>query len=159
MTYAIVPPNLHDMFKTINSRLVKLETTGPGLGIEPVTDIGSAFGGTTNVDLLTAPIVFYTSSATANGTLNFRGSSNVPLDNIIQPNQAITCAVIVTNGLTAYYPTAFTIDGSTPYKTVWANGTAPASGTANGEDVYSFTFTKLTSDPHWHMRAQVVSYA
>ncbi len=58
--------------------------------------------------------------------------------------QAITVAVLVTNGSTAYTPTVFQVDGSavTPK---WNGGSAPAAGNANSIDSYTFTIIKTAS--------------
>jgi len=165
-----LPPNLFDYFSNMNQRLRKLESAWDGSSIELTNLKSTGFGGSINFDLIAAPILFFQGNSTANGTLNFRASAPssvnggastnpVPLSDIVKVGEAITCAVIIKNGSTPYYPTSLTIDGSAPSTIVWAGGTAPTSGTANAEDVYGFTFTKLTSTPTWHCRAQVVSYA
>ena len=60
---------------------------------------------------------------------------------------------MVTNGSTAYYPTAFQIDGVsvTPK---WSGGTAPSSGNANTIDVYTFTIIKTASATYTVLGAQ-----
>ena len=56
----------------------------------------------------------------------------------------MTVAFLVTNGGTAYYPTAFQVDGSsvTPK---WSGGTAPSSGNTSAIDSYTFTIVKTAS--------------
>jgi hypothetical protein len=58
--------------------------------------------------------------------------------------QAVTIALLVTCGSTAYYPNAMTIDGSsvTPK---WQGGTAPSSGYASAVNVYVYTIIKTAS--------------
>ena len=45
------------------------------------------------------------------------------------------------NGATAYYPTAFNVDGSAVVPK-WLGGTAPSSGNINSNDVYVYTIRK-----------------
>jgi hypothetical protein len=164
-----LPPNLFDYFNTMNQRLRKLESAWDGSNIELVNIQTTGFGGAIDFDLMAAPILFFTGNSTANGTINFRASAPssvnngtstnpVPLSDIVKVGEAITCAVIITNVSTGYYPTALTIDGIAPALTVWASG-VPTFGSAHSENVYSFTLTKLNSTPLWHCRAQVVTYA
>jgi hypothetical protein len=55
--------------------------------------------------------------------------------------QALTVVFLVTNGATAYYNNALTIDGSsvTPK---YQGGTAFSSGNASSIDAYSYTIVK-----------------
>lgn len=158
MSYVNLPDNLRDMYYNLSDRISKLETIGQGNTlIEPV-NLAGAFSGSKNINLLSYPVWFYNTNATGNGTLNFRGNSSVALNDIIQVGTSVTCAVIITNGSTGYYPTAFTVDGSSFTKIVWIDG-APSSGNANSEDAYVFTITKLSTTPTWHCRANRVTYA
>jgi hypothetical protein len=101
----------------------------------------TAATGTIPLDTLTSGILYYTSNATANWTLNVRGSSGATLNNSLTTNDSITVVFFVTNGATPYYQTGFQIDGAsvTPK---WQNATAPAAGNANSIDIYSFTIVK-----------------
>jgi hypothetical protein len=58
--------------------------------------------------------------------------------------QSVTVVFRNTNGATAYYASAFQIDGSavTPK---WQGGTAPTAGNASSIDAYSFVITKTAS--------------
>lgn len=102
--------------------------------------------GTINFDAVTQGVLYYTSNASGNWTLNVRGDSGTTLSSILAVGDSLTVAFIVTNGGTAYYQTAFQIDGSsvTPK---WSGGTAPTSGNASSIDVYSFTIVKTAATP------------
>jgi hypothetical protein len=54
---------------------------------------------------------------------------------------SITVSLLVTNGSTAYYASAYQIDGNavTPK---WSGGTAPTAGNASSVDLYSFNIVK-----------------
>ena len=101
----------------------------------------TAATGTVNLDVLTSGILYYTSNATGNWTLNVRGSASTSLNSILTTNDSITVVFFATNGATPYYGNAFTIDGAsiTPK---WQNGTAPSAGNANSIDIYSYTIVK-----------------
>jgi len=104
----------------------------------------TAATGTIDVDTVTSTAVYYTSDASANWTFNFRGDGSTSLDSVLTTGDSITVAFAVTNGATAYYPSAFQVDGSavTPK---WQGGTAPAAGNASSVDVYVFTVVKTAS--------------
>jgi hypothetical protein len=102
--------------------------------------------GTINFDAVTQGVLYYTSSASANWTLNIRGNSTTTLNSILAVGDTITVNFLVTNGATAYYQTGFQLDGSS--QTIrWSGGTAPAAGNASSTDAYSFTIVKTAATP------------
>ena len=113
---------------------------------ERTTVSATAATGTVHFDAVTQGVLYYTTNASANWTLNVRGSSGATLDSILTTGDAITVSFLVTNGSTAYYQTAFNIDGSavTPK---YSGGTAPASGNASSIDVYTYTIVKTAATP------------
>jgi hypothetical protein len=113
---------------------------------ERTTVSATAATGTVNFDASTQGILYYTTNASGNWTLNVRAASGITLDSILAVGDAITVNFLVTNGSTAYYQTAFNIDGSavTPK---YSGGTAPASGNASSIDVYTYTIIKTAATP------------
>ena len=111
---------------------------------EVVTVSATAATGTINFDITTQSVLYYTSNASANWTVNFRGSSGTSLNTLMSTGQSMTAAFLVTQGATAYYNSALQIDGSsvTPK---WQGGSAPTFGNANGIDVYLYTIIKTAS--------------
>ena len=112
---------------------------------EDVTIAATAAGSAThNFDVVTQSVLYYTASATGNFTLNIRGNSSTTLDSLLESGEAITVVFLITNGATAYYHSALTIDGSsvTPK---WQGGTAPSSGNTSSIDSYSYTIIKTGS--------------
>lgn len=111
---------------------------------ETVTIAATAATGTVNVDINTSTVHYYTSNASADWTFNFRGDGSTTLDSMLATGESITVAFLVTNGGTAYYPTAFTVDGSsvTPK---WQGGSAPSAGNATSVDAYVFSIVKTGS--------------
>jgi len=112
--------------------------------MERATVTATAATGTINFDAITQPVLFYTSNASANWTVNLRGSSGVSLNSMMATGQSLTVAFLVTQGSTAYYNSAVQIDGSavTPR---WQGGSAPTAGNASGVDVYTYTVIKTGS--------------
>jgi len=109
---------------------------------EDVNIVASAATGTINFNVGTASIWYYTTNATANHTLNFRYSATVSLNTFMNTGDSLTVVWLNTNGATAYYPSAFQIDGSSVTPKVPAAITA---GNASSIDAYSFTIVKTAS--------------
>jgi len=111
---------------------------------EVTTISATAATGTINFDVTTQSVLYYTTSASANWTVNVRANSSTSLDTLMSTGQAITVVFLVTQGSTAYYNNALTIDGSsvTPK---YQGGTAWSSGNASGIDAYSYTIVKTGS--------------
>jgi hypothetical protein len=111
---------------------------------EVTTVSATAATGTINYDATTQSVLYYTTNASANWTVNFRASSGTSLDTLMSTGQAITLVFLVSQGATAYYNNAVTIDGAsvTPK---YQGGTAWSSGNASGIDAYSYTIVKTGS--------------
>jgi hypothetical protein len=112
--------------------------------LEKATISATAATGTINYDALTQAVLYYTSNASANWTLNLRGSSGVALSTMMAVGQSLTVVFLVTNGATPYYASAHQIDGSsiTPK---WVSGTAPSVGNASAIDIYTYTAIRTAS--------------
>lgn len=111
---------------------------------ETATISATAATGTINYDITTQSVLYYTSNASANWTVNFRASSGTSLNTAMSTGQAITVAFLVTQGSTAYYNSAVQVDGAsvTPK---YQGGTAWSAGNASGIDVYTYTIIKTGS--------------
>ena len=111
---------------------------------EVTTVSATAATGTINYDVTTQSVLYYTTSASANWTVNVRGNGTTSLNTLMSTGQAVTVVFLVTQGATAYYNNAFTIDGNsvTPK---YQGGTAWTSGNASGIDAYSYTIVKTGS--------------
>jgi hypothetical protein len=115
-----------------------------GMMLETATITASAPASTTNYDVLTQTVQYYTTNNANNFTLNIRGNSGTSLNSSMTTGQALTFALLVTNGSTAYYPNVIQIDGST-VTPKWQNGASITSGYTNSTDVYVFTVIKTAS--------------
>lgn len=111
---------------------------------ETTTVSATAATGTINYDALTQVVLYYTTNASGNFTVNFRGNSGTSLDSVMSTGQSLSATFLVTNGSTAYYNSAVTVDGSsvTPK---WQGGTAPTSGNASSIDSYTYVIIKTGS--------------
>lgn len=123
--------------------------------------VASAATGTININFLTAGVWYYTTNASANHTINFRGDASNTLNSLLATGDAITVGWVINNGTTAYYPTTIQIDGSsvTPK---WLNNSAPPSSSqANqtaGIDAFTFTIVKTASTPTYTVLGSWAQY-
>ena len=111
---------------------------------EPATVSATASTGTINFDITTQSVLYYTTNASGNFTLNFRASSGTSLNTLMATGDSICVSFLCTNGATAYYNSAVTVDGSsvTPK---YQGGTAWTSGNASSIDSYNFVIFKTGS--------------
>lgn len=113
---------------------------------EVATVSATAATGTINYDVTTQSVLYYTSNASANWTVNLRGSSGTSMNTLLSTGQSITVAFLVTQGSPAYYNSSVQVDGTgTGVTTKWQGGTAPSSGNTSSIDVYTYTVIKTGS--------------
>jgi hypothetical protein len=112
--------------------------------LETATVSATAATGTINYDAITQSVLYYTTDASGNFTVNFRGDGTTSLDTLMATGESISSTFLVTNGATAYYNSAVNVDGSavTPK---WQGGTAPTAGNASSIDVYTYVIVKTAS--------------
>lgn len=125
---------------------------------ERTTVSATAATGTVNLDAVTQGVLYYTSNASANWTLNVRGNSSTTLSSLLAVGDSITVVFMVTQGSTAYYATAFQVDGNavTPK---WQGGTAPSAGNASSIDAYVYTIIKTAATPTYTVFASQTRFA
>ena len=118
---------------------------------EKVTVTAVATTGTTNFDFLTQAVLYHTTTATGQFTLNLRGSSSTTLNNMLSVGESVTGAFLNTNS--TFYVSTITIDGSSTNVTLeYQGGSAPTSGNA-GIDAYTFTAIKTSTTPAYTILA------
>jgi hypothetical protein len=112
--------------------------------LETATISATAATGTIAYDVTTQSVLYYTTNASANWTVNFRGSSGTSLNTIMATGESLSVTFLVTQGSTAYYNSAIQVDGSsvTPK---WQGGTAPTTGNASSIDSYTYVILKTGS--------------
>ena len=125
--------------------------------LEVATISATAATGTIQYDVTTQSVLYYTSNASGNFTLNFRGSTGTPLNTIMSTGESLSVTFLVTNSSPAYYNNAVTIDGNsvTPK---WQGGTAPTSGNASSIDAYTYVIFK-TGNAAFTVLASVTKFA
>lgn len=125
--------------------------------LETATISATAATGTINYDVTTQSVLYYTTNASGNFTVNFRGSSGTSLNTIMATGESLSATFLVTNGSTAYYNSAVTIDGNsvTPK---WQGGSAPTSGNASSIDSYTYVIIK-TGSATFTVLASVTKFA
>ena len=112
---------------------------------EVATISATAATGTINYDITTQSVLYYTSNASANWTVNFRASSGTSLNTAMSTGQSVTVAFLVTQGATAYYNNVVQVDGTTSGVTTRWIGGAPTAGNASGIDSYRYVIIKTGS--------------
>jgi len=128
---------------TLNGTSSATALTTPNI-LEVDTISATAATGTINYDVTTQSVLYYTSNASGNWTLNFRGSSGTSLNTVMATGESLSATFLVTNGTTAYYNSAVTIDG-TSVTPKWQGGSAPTSGNASSTDCYTYVIQKTGS--------------
>ncbi len=142
--------------KTLTSPILTFPTIDSIL--EKATVSATSATGTVNFDFLTQPILYYTSNAGANFTLNIRGDGSSTTNSQMDVGQSLTIAFLNTNGATAYYANVIQIDGST-ITPKWKDGTAPTGGNASSIDAYTFSIIKTAATPTYVVLASKTKYA
>lgn len=157
MTTQIIQPNVDATFLatlatlTGNQTLTSKTLQGP---FEFVTVSPSAPASTLQYDVMTQGILYYTGNATTNFTWNIRGNAGTTLNSLLPVGQSVTAVLIVTNSTTAYYPTAFTVDGST-ITPKYPGGSAITGGSTSALDVYTLTLIKTASATYTALVSQI----
>lgn len=120
---------------------------------ETTTVAATAATGTVNFDVSTQSVLYYTTNASGNWTLNVRGNSTTTLNSIMAVGQTVTIAFLVTQGATAYYQSGFQIDG-TVVTAKWQGGTVPSSGNASSIDAYVIAIVKTEASTYTAFASQ-----
>ena len=126
-----------------------------GYLIERANVVASAPPAVTNLDLITAPILYFTSNTTQNITANIRGNSTITLNSLLSIGQSTTFVIFVPNA-TAYYISTVRVDNTivTPY---WQGGLSVTGGNVNSIDIYTFAVLK-TANATFKVFASQVKY-
>jgi len=124
---------------------------------ETTTVSATAATGTIPFYVNTQSILYYTTAATANWTLNITHSSGTTLNTVMGIGQTLTVAFLATQGATAYYQTSLQIDGIaiTPK---WQGGVSPTSGDINSLNIYTITVIKTAASTFTSL-VSVIKYA
>ena len=124
---------------------------------EKVTVAATAATGTINYDTDTQSVIYYTTAASGDWTINFRASGSTTLNSKLAIGEAITLVHLVTLTGAEYRNTVVQVDGSsiTPE---WQGGSAPTAGNPNSIDSYAYTIIK-TGDAAFTILAALTQFA
>lgn len=113
---------------------------------ETTTVSATAATGTIAYDALTQSVLYYTSNASGNWTVNFRGNSTTTMNSFMSTGQSVAVVFAVTQGGSAFYNSSVQVDGTaTGVTTIWQGGTAPTAGNASSVDTYTYNIVKTGS--------------
>ena len=132
---------------------VTLNGTGKIQSLAEKVTVSGSFDSDVDFDTQTQGVVLSTAAATANFTVNLRGSGSASLDSTMDVGESVTVAYISKQNATAYYNTTVKVDG-TVVTPVWQGGSAPTGGNTTSNDVYTFTAIKTASSTFTVLAAQ-----
>lgn len=158
---AVTTAKITDANVTVAKLTTALDFTGNDIKLDKIVEdstiAATAATGTINYDIKTQSVLYFTSNASGNYTLNLRGDGSTTLNSMLSDGDVITVVHLVTNGGTAYYNNAVQVDGSgvTPE---WQGGSAPSSGNTNSVDAYTYSIFK-TGDAAFTVFAAQTQFA
>jgi hypothetical protein len=112
---------------------------------ETTTVSATAATGTIAYYTSSQSVLYYTSNAAANWTINITHSAGTTLNTAMAVGQTITVTHMVTNGATAFYNNVVQVDGTVTGVTTKWQGSAPTTGDASAVDVYTYAIIKTAS--------------
>jgi len=142
---------------TFSAKQVFQNTIKVQQGLEKITVDATAATGTINFDALTQAVVYYTTDASGDWTLNIRGDGTNTLDSIMADGESMTVVFMATIGADEYRGATFQIDGTTVTPN-WQGGVTPTEGFTNSIDVYTFTIVK-TASATYTVLASLINYS
>lgn len=116
-----------------------------------------ALTGTLNFYIAGGASRYATANATANWQMSFGWNGGDTLNSVMQQGDSVRAVLLATQGSSAFYPTAFSIDGASVVPR-WQGGTAPTAGNANSIDRYEFQIIK-TGNATWAVLASQTRFA
>lgn len=142
-----------------DARFSQVEFQGARLASvrEPFTVSATAATGTVNLNVLTSASLMYTTNASANWTLNIRGSASAALTTVVAIGESITVTFAAQQGATAYYQSATQIDGGA-VTVKWQDAVAPTAGVPSTIDAYTLTIIR-TGVSTWTVLGSRVVFA
>jgi hypothetical protein len=113
--------------------------------VENVTIVASAVPSTLTIDAVSQSVLFYTSVSTGNWTVNLRGNSGTPMNNLLSIGQAMTVAVFATIGNVGNFNNQVQVDGTVSGVTTRWQGGTPTVGNTSSVDAYTYTVVKTAN--------------
>jgi hypothetical protein len=125
-------------------------------GVFEGATISTTFVTSFTYDVLTQAVYFQNVNLGSNFTVNLRGDASNALNSVLATGESATVALITKQGNTTFYNTSVLVDGvSTNVTVVWQGGSAPTTGNASSNDVYTYTALKTAASTYTILAAQV----
>lgn len=122
-------------------------------GLSSIKEVKESFAtdataptGTVNLDVLSSAILYKTTNASANFTLNIRGNSSTTLNSILNTGESFSVTLVYSVGSGTYTPTTVQIDGTTQ-SVKYPSGVA-ITATASSVTIISFTILKTNANTY-----------
>jgi hypothetical protein len=124
-------------------------------GVFESATISTTFLTTFTYDVLTQAVYFQNVDLGANFTVNLRGNSSTALNAALATGESATVTLITKQGNTTFYNNVVQVDGTTTNVTVvYQGGSAPTTGNASSNDVYTYTALKTAASTYTVLAAQ-----
>ena len=127
---------------------------------ETATITAGAPAATTNFDVSTQAVQYYTSASANSFVINLRGDSTTTLESIMSTGQSTTIAMLVNCSNIAHYLTGFRIDsnasGSNGYTFTsrWQGGATASAGSLSSIDIYTINIIKTNTKTYTILASQ-----
>jgi hypothetical protein len=124
-------------------------------GVFESATISTTFLTTFTYDVLTQAVYFQNVDLGSNFTVNLRGNSSTALNAALNTGESATVALITKQGNTTFYNNVVQVDGTTTNVTVvYQGGSAPTTGNASSNDVYTYTALKTAASTYTVLASQ-----
>jgi hypothetical protein len=124
-------------------------------GVFENATISTTFITSFTYDVLTQAVYFQNVNLGANFTVNLRGNASTALNAALAVGESATVALITKQGNTTFYNNVVQVDGTTTNVTVvYQGGSAPTTGNASSNDVYTYTALKTAASTYTVLAAQ-----
>ena len=125
-------------------------------GVFEAVTVSTTFVTAFTYDVLTQAVYFQNVNLGSNFTVNFRGDASNTLNATLATGESVTAALITKQANTTFFNTSvLTVDGtSTGVTRVFQGGSAPTSGNASSNDVYTYTVIKTAASTYTILAAQ-----
>jgi len=124
-------------------------------GVFEAVTVSTTFITTFTYDVLTQAVYFQNVNLGANFTVNLRGNASTALNAALNTGESATVALITKQGNTTFFNNVVQVDGTTTGVTlVYQGGSAPTTGNASSNDVYTYTALKTAASTYTVLAAQ-----
>jgi len=124
-------------------------------GVFEGATISTTFITSFTYDVLTQAVYFQNVDLGANFTVNLRGDGSNALNAVLNTGESVTVALITKQGNTTFYNDVVQVDGTTTNVTVvYQGGSAPTTGNASSNDVYTYTALKTAASTYTVLASQ-----